>query len=321
MDPANVASISRYLVSTGIGLWALMMVLQPDVGFAAPWLWMALFWALQIGAGLTVLQWVLYLLSRAALSRRAPLWFLVIVSGVAGSVVLAPVYWLIGEGLMERTLGFTAMTTDGNGPGPSLAFGWPALAEEFSEIVGPITAAWALISWPRLPGLMPPLLIQTTSEPKATPPALISAPAPTNAPAQQAAASAPQSTWRTALPTALGDDLIAVASELQYLRVWTTRGCALVLGSLQDVEDEEGTAGQRVHRSWWVHARHVRSVRRSGAGVVCELSDGREVPVSRRRKAGVLERFGDGVRYQVTSPVAPPPSPDGLNQNTRRSPT
>ena len=103
MDPANVASISRYLVSTGMGLWALMMALQPDVGFAAPWPWMALFWALQIGAGRTVLQWVLYLLSRAELSRRAPLWFLVIVSGVAGSVVLAPVYWLIGEGLMERT--------------------------------------------------------------------------------------------------------------------------------------------------------------------------------------------------------------------------
>jgi DNA-binding LytR/AlgR family response regulator len=99
------------------------------------------------------------------------------------------------------------------------------------------------------------------------------------------------------LPSELGDDLIAVTSELQYLRVWTSRGCALVLGSLQQVEDEEGAAGIRLHRSWWVHARHVRSVRRRGEGAVCELSNGREVPVSRRRKTDVLVRFGDGTRY------------------------
>jgi hypothetical protein len=36
---------------------------------------------------------------------------------------------------------------------------------------------------------------------------------------------------------------MAVKSELQYLRVWTTRGAALVLGSLQEMEDEEGSAG------------------------------------------------------------------------------
>jgi hypothetical protein len=298
---------SRYLLSAGLGLWALMMALQPNVGFTAPWPWMALFWALQIGSGLAVLQLVLYTLSRAEPASRMPLWALVMISGVFGSAVLTPVYWLIGEGLMEHTLAFKATTDDGHDQRSALAFGWPALLAEFSEIVGPITCSWALISWPRLSGLVPPLLIQPQAGSRV-------------APLAPTLESAPHSSWRAALPVALGDDLIAVTSELQYLRVWTTRGCALVLGSLQDVEDTEGVAGLRVHRSWWVHSRHVRSVRRSGAGAVCELSDGREVPVSRRRKTEVLARFGDGARYEVPD-AARASSPDRVDQKTRRSPT
>lgn len=126
--------------------------------------------------------------------------------------------------------------------------------------------------------------------------------------------------WRASLPRELGDDLVAVTSELQYLRVWTTRGCALVLGALQDVEDAEGTAGMRVHRSWWVHARHVRSVRGRGAGAVCTLSDGREVPVSRRRKTQVLARFGEAALYQVAA-TALPAVHASRDQNERRKPS
>ena len=77
--------------------------------------------------------------------------------------------------------------------------------------------------------------------------------------------------------------------------------------------DGEGGAGMRVHRSWWVSARHVRAVRRQGDGAVCALSDGREVPVSRRRKADVLARFGDNARYDVAT--------GGPDQNIRRRPS
>jgi DNA-binding LytR/AlgR family response regulator len=119
------------------------------------------------------------------------------------------------------------------------------------------------------------------------------------------AAQAARSAWRDALPSELGDDIIAVSSELQYLRVWTSRGSALILGALQNVEDAEGAAGIRVHRSWWVHANHVRSVRRRADALVCTMSDGLEVPVSRRRKADVLARFGDSARFKSTAPEAP----------------
>jgi hypothetical protein len=105
--------------------------------------------------------------------------------------------------------------------------------------------------------------------------------------------------WRVGLPRELGDDVIAVCSELQYLRVWTARGSTLILGSLQAVVDAEAEAGIRVHRSWWVHAAHVRSVRRRAGGLFCQLTDGRDIPVSRRRRAEVLARFGEGARYET----------------------
>ena len=306
---ADAVSITRYLGSTGLGLWALVMALQPDAGFLAPLGWTALFWALQIGVGLIVLQSTLYLMSRIGTSGRWPLLLLVIGSGLVGSAVLSPLYWLIGEGLMQEILGFAPVIDDD--PDVSLYFGLAAMAEEFANIVAPVTAAWLLISWPRLQGLLPPLV--TAMRVSAVPLQLQVPPVPEqNPPAQRAA-------WREALPAELGDDLIAVSSELQYLRVWTSRGSTLVLGALQEVEDAEGAAGMRIHRSWWVHARHVRGVRGRGDGAICELSDGREVPVSRRRKAEVLARFGAGARYNAGA-AAPVLSAES-GQNTRRSPS
>lgn len=305
-------AISRYLASCGVLLWLLMLVLQPDIGFSAPPQWLALFWALKIGIGLAVLQAVLRVLTHSLGATRHPVWLLVLASGLLGSLVLAPFYWMIGEGLMQGVLGFPASVDDDAViPGtPSLA---AALANEFLDIVGPVTASWGLISLPRLDGLVPPMLRRGSvlampaqgSVPAAdatTLPALPDAP-------DRLETAVPLPAWRQRLPAELGQDVIAVASELQYLRVWTLRGCTLLLGALQEVEADEGDAGMRVHRSWWVDARHVLRVRNTANGTVCEMSDGRTVPVSRRRKADVVARFGEGASYHPARPTAQTPSP------------
>jgi MFS family permease len=303
-------SIARYLGGTGLALWVFVMALMPDPGFMAPWLWMALFWALQIGVGLTILQTILYLMSRVDSKGRMPLWSLVAMSGLCGSVVLAPIYWLIGEGLMQQFMGFAETIDTDELRSVERTLGWAALVEEWLEISGPVIAGWALISWPRLQGLLPPL-VQKTNRSVDEPLAALSQ--------DPKVIEVSVRSWREALPKELGDDVMAVKSELQYLRVWTTRGAALVLGSLQEVEDEEGSAGMRVHRSWWVHARHVRTVRRRGEAAICELSDGREVPISRRRKADAVARFGDRARYQEM-PTASKSLPARDGQNNRRNP-
>lgn len=310
IDTANSMSIARYLGGTGLALWAFVMALMPDPGFMAPWLWMALFWALQIGVGLTILQTILYLMSRVDSKGRMPLWSLVAMSGLCGSVLLAPIYWLIGEGLMQQFMGFAETIDTDELRSVERTLGWAALVEEWLEISGPVIAGWALISWPRLQGLLPPL-VQKTNRSVDEPLAALSQ--------EPKVIEVSVRSWREALPKELGDDVMAVKSELQYLRVWTTRGAALVLGSLQEVEDEEGSAGMRVHRSWWVHARHVRTVRRRGEAAICELSDGREVPISRRRKADAVARFGDRARYQEM-PTASKSLPARDGQNNRRNP-
>ena len=311
IDTANSMSITRHLGGTGLALWVFVMALMPDPGFMAPWLWMALFWALQIGVGLTILQTILYLMSRVDSKGRMPLWSLVAMSGLCGSVVLAPIYWLIGEGLMQQFMGFAETIDTDELRSLERTLGWAALVEEWLEISGPVIAGWALISWPRLQGLLPPL-VQKTNRSVDEPLVALSQ--------EPKVIEVSVRSWREALPRELGDDVIAVKSELQYLRVWTNRGAALVLGSLQEVEDEEGSAGMRIHRSWWVHARHVRTVRRRGEAAICELSDGREVPISRRRKADAIARFGDRARYQEM-PTASQSLPARDGQNNRRNPT
>jgi len=311
IDTANSMSIARYLGGTGLALWAFVMALMPDPGFMAPRLWMALFWALQIVVGLTILQTILYLMSRVDSKGRMPLWSLVAMSGLCGSVVLAPIYWLIGEGLMQQFMGFAETIDTDELRSVERTLGWAALVEEWLEISGPVIAGWALISWPRLQGLLPPL-VQKTNRSVDEPLVALSQ--------ELKVIEVSVRSWREALPRELGDDVIAVKSELQYLRVWTNRGAALVLGSLQEVEDEEGSAGMRVHRSWWVHARHVRTVGRRGEAAICELSDGREVPISRRRKADAIARFGDRARYQEM-PTASQSLPARDGQNNRRNPT
>jgi len=310
---ANRSSIVRYLSVTGLSLWALVMALAPDPGFSAPWLWISLFWAMQIAVGLTVLQTTLYLLSRADPQGRMPMWSLVAVSGFCGAAVLTPIYWMIGEGLMQQVLGFAETLDADELISVQQTFGWAVLVDEWLDISGPVIAAWALISWPRLQGLLPPLV----QSPKKSVDEPLAAQSQVSSIVEESAQH-----WRKALPTELGNDVMAVKSELQYLRVWTTRGSALILGSLQEVEDAEGSAGMRVHRSWWVNARHVRTVRRSGEAAICELSDGRELPVSRRRKADAVARFGDRAHYEdLTAASSDARSPTRSDQNARRNPT
>ena len=310
-SPTGIRSIVSYLGGAGVALLALVLALEPDVGFTAPFVWMALFWALQIGVGLATLQCALFLITRVDRFQQLPLWVVVIASGIAGSIFLSPIYWLIGEGLMEQVLGFPVRVDADEAVEVSVAFGIPAILDEFVDIVGPVTAAWALISWPRLQRLVPPLLNTPLAKSAESDPLI------TSLPEQDGALLKPA--WRVALPSELGGELIAVGSELQYLRVWTTRGSALVLGSLQQVEEAEGPNGIRTHRSWWVNAQYVARVRGKGDGAVCEMSNGLEVPVSRRRKAEMLARFGNSASFNSAAIAIASPLP-GSDQNIRRKP-
>lgn len=89
-----------------------------------------------------------------------------------------------------------------------------------------------------------------------------------------------------------GARLIAVEAHDHYLKVHTDAGEELITLRFADALDELAKVhGWRVHRSWWVAAEAVESVRwRRGAGEV-RLASGLEVPVS-RTYAPVLKDAG-----------------------------
>ena len=76
----------------------------------------------------------------------------------------------------------------------------------------------------------------------------------------------------------------AVQVEDHYLRVYTSRGHALVHLTMAQAEAAlGGDAGMRVHRSYWVSFAAIERVGRRNGRTCLHLKAGLEVPVSRRR--------------------------------------
>ncbi|TQV73154.1 LytTR family transcriptional regulator [Aliikangiella marina] len=85
------------------------------------------------------------------------------------------------------------------------------------------------------------------------------------------------------IPTALGNDIIFLKAELHYLSVTTTLGNSLILYNIKDAESElPDDNGFRCHRSYWVAKKHIDSFKRQGRQGIIRLTNGEEVPVSRR---------------------------------------
>jgi DNA-binding LytR/AlgR family response regulator len=92
-----------------------------------------------------------------------------------------------------------------------------------------------------------------------------------------------QDRFRERLPLHLrGAELLAVASEDHYLRVYTAAGDTLLLMRLGDALTElEGTPGAQTHRSWWVATAAVTGVQRGAGKAALQLVNGVTAPVSR----------------------------------------
>ncbi len=66
------------------------------------------------------------------------------------------------------------------------------------------------------------------------------------------------------------------------MEVSTTKGTELLLMRLTDaIAEATPTDGLQIHRSHRVAQDHVAAVRRDGGRTLVQLSDGRELPVSR----------------------------------------
>lgn len=93
-----------------------------------------------------------------------------------------------------------------------------------------------------------------------------------------------------AVPRSLGDDIIRIHAQDHYVELVTAEGSTLLTERFADcVEKLESLEGLQCHRSHWISLGHVRTIERDGSAYICTLSNGDQVPVSRRRYAEMKE--------------------------------
>lgn len=260
-------------------LGAIFGLIQPAGSVGLGRVGAIVFWVLHGAAAIPCIAAAVWLLARLRL-HPSP-WMFVLASGLLAAVGLS----LAALGL-EMLFGI-----QDNDPGDALVFaawGFAGLwLDEFGGLAPPFVLAWVLINLPRLTRLGLSAGDRTLEAEPAVAPELAGA----------AADAAAAGGLLEQLPEALGTDVVLLSSDLHYLHVHTPRGRTMLLYNLSDAEAELRERGIRVHRSHWVADRHVRGLRRKGSHLVCQLAGGLEAPVSRRRQAEVIARYGRDTRY------------------------
>ena len=272
-----------YLLAVGFVLLGTFVSVGSTQGLEAPLLAIVLVWALHLSVGLVAIRAGVIGLSRWPKTATWSDLSLLAVSGFVASLVLAPVSFVIDQSLL--TLGVDTddeLLIGSSATALKIFFG---IVEEWTHVVGPTVLVAVMLAlpawWVRRQSTPSPNVSEMSRE------AEVSI-------ASDSATAEPMAirSCLQRLPPALGADLIAAQSELQYVRIYTTLGDALVLGALKDVAEQREAEGQLVHRTWWVSNRHVRTLRRKGAQYVLTMANGLEIPVSRRRQQVLIRQFG-----------------------------
>ncbi len=298
LDSPSSLDFGRYLTGAGGVVAVLFAVLDPSPSAGLGLTTRLFFWLLHVYGGLAILVLVQNWLDRVGALRRRP-WLAVTLAGLVGALLFAPLALGL-EGLFGQQEDF-----DGKGAEQLAQTGFfGELLSEASETAPAFIVTWIVLQLPWLLRLdfrsRAPTRPESKSEPVAEPESESKTEAEPEVESQPEEVLGVDLDFFTALPEALGRDVVALTSELHYLRVKTPRGNALVLYNLKDAVADLEThfAGLQVHRSHWVARDHVQRLVRRGSGWACELSTGDLIPISRRKARMAREVFGEAAGYR-----------------------
>jgi len=277
-DPAVRLLDQGFLRLTSVAfilLGAIFGLMQPAGSIALGRVGALIFWMLHGIAAIPCILASVWLLAR--LPMRLSIWWFVLGSGLLAALLLS-----------GFALGLEFLFGVEEHPSIKAALQSPSVLsvlwlDELGGLTPPFVLAWLLINLPQVMrlGLSPSTDLAPTSP--ASPDASVE--------------PVPAVGLFNLLPAALGTDVVLLTADLHYLKVHTPRGRTMLLYNLSEAESELRGQGIRVHRSHWVADRHVLGLRRKGSSLICQLSGGLEAPVSRRRQAEVLARYGRDTRY------------------------
>lgn len=272
MTGARFFTMATVLLGTAFGL------VEADADALAPQMASIVFWMAQIGLGLALAVFAQRLIARAA-ARARPIAQLLL-SALIGSLLFAPVALALEWVFAPLGLG------EADTAAVPLAQAW---AEEWADLLPIYLASWLALNLGYRAYAQGPTRRMAGAD-------LYGAADSTRAATAPASAPLGDGGFLEKVPAALGTALWHLETDLNYLRVVTRQGEALVLYSLARAEAELGDRGLRIHRRHWVAADAVMAVRRSANGWRVSLPNGQELPVSRRRQGAVRAMFGPDFR-------------------------
>jgi len=228
----GIAPLGKTLPVVGIALIALFVLMKPEASIGLSFFERLVFWSLHVGIGLAGIAAV----SRLARPRwygRLPLSAALLFFGLAGAAFLAPAYVALEHILPSAEAEMADSFLD--------RFAERGLAEEviveFLEVTPLFLAAWFAVNLP--------LLLAKADTGKKSPDDPHGPDDGCSNPAEHAGADASRSDAARAaflarLPRAIGQDIVAISSDMHYLHVYTTLGKCMILGALRDAAEALG---------------------------------------------------------------------------------
>ena len=234
-----------------------------------------IYWITHIGFGLVVVSLVTRWLQRIWLYRLGE-WMQLAISSVIAIVVFAPIGialdYLLPNSFGPEGHGDIALSMQEDGP-------VTAALDEIGASAPTVVAVWLIVH------LSYRFLNASSREPSANTPA--------DSDVTSVVTDRPKFDGITKkIPHALGNNIVLLRSDANYLHVHTTIGKTMFLYSLTRAAEELQDEGTLVHRSFWVRFDHVQAIRHQGSQTFCHMSDGTAVPVSRRRRKALFDHFG-----------------------------
>ena len=274
LDPRR--SWVGFLVIAGFALTLVFTALEPASSRGLDLLPRLAFWAAHNAVALVLLSVAQLAITRTRRLGATPPLVQVALAGLLGSILFTPV--AVGLDNVFAPIGL-AILDDSSLLGD--------LAEEFAALAPPLWLVWGLLNAPRL------VQLHQNAEPAAP---AAGAPRtwvrdePSSPPADHPDDDVLhddilQEFWDR-VPARLGRDIVALTAELHYLRVYTTRGEALIFMAFgRAVEALAAQRGFQIHRSHWVALAHVVDLEQNGGRISCVLDTGLRLPVSRANRA------------------------------------
>ena len=241
---------TQYFFSIAVALGLLFAMTAGDTDESA--ILVFLRWQLQTVVPMALLIVTHRVLLQNLSFRALSPWLTLLISGLLGASLFAPVA-LLADTILESQV-------------PSEVY-MAELLEEWVNVTPPITVCWLLLNLPWVLGYR----LQKASNLDSQPKSITADTQPLKQPA-----------FMALLPAEKLGEILYLKSELHYLQVVTDKGSSLILYNIRDaISQIPLDSGLTVHRSYWVAYDAIDKLVRNGRQGKLSLKNGESVPVSR----------------------------------------